>query len=717
MPSQDVTFELYYDAAWHDITVDDDVFSGDPITIRRGQGDESPAPRPAQITAQLDNREDRYRTSNPESPLYDKAGRNTPARVSVGGKVRGVVEASSWSSDQDRDFRRIPRRGRAWTDVEGGGLLQRIGQWTEPLKSAFRAYNEGLSNVTAYFPAEQPRTTAVPEPTFPGPQGFAFSGGVEFDSQSCPPSSAPLMDINENGGVNLYTGVTPSSTSTTGWQHSWVQRLEPLTSADTFMYSWNTSGGGGAGDAFQIVILPSTGEIQLQGSNSAVAPGFWLDVTKTTDDYDFTEWTLWTVDATYSGGTTTLYVNWTNVDNTESRFMSGTFAHAPGSFDSSAVSASTAEGDVPEGSTFGHFLTVDVGSDGGVDLYGVARISAWTGHLGERTAERFYRLLTAAGITSYVSTNWALSMPMGAQPVATLSEHLEEIQQTEDGLIYDLRTDAAIFFLCRVDRYNLTPALTLTPEDLPAPPREVTDDLRTHNIVTAADRQGLEATAEDSTSPLGSQAPPDGAGEYKQRVDVNLDDKTTLPQVANWWLRRGTVNLPRFPQVTVNLAALDASKLAEVEAVDIGDVIEITGFREYTIRLHVLGYTETIGWPIARRIVFVCAPDQQFAGGEYDDGVARYDSASTTVKTALGLADTAVTFRTVNELELWSTAGTPYDVVIAGQRSTVTSMGAASLVSGAYDQAATVTRGVDGVRKTIDAGEPIHVATPGRYAL
>jgi hypothetical protein len=52
-------------------------------------------------------------------------------RVKVGGTVRGVVEASSWAADQTQDFRATPRRGKAWVDVEGGGLLQRVGQWTE----------------------------------------------------------------------------------------------------------------------------------------------------------------------------------------------------------------------------------------------------------------------------------------------------------------------------------------------------------------------------------------------------------------------------------------------------------------------------------------------------------------------------------------------------------------------------------------------------------
>ena len=67
--------------------------------------------------------------------------------------------------------------------------------------------------------------------------------------------------------------------------------------------------------------------------------------------------------------------------------------------------------------------------------------------------------------------------------------------------------------------------------------------------------------------------------------------------------------------------------------------------------------------------------------------------------------------------DAWSTTAVPYDVMISGQRNRVTAMGAPALVSGSWDQAATVTRGVDGIVKGLTTGEPIRIATPGRYAL
>jgi len=260
--------------------------------------------------------------------------------------------------------------------------------------------------------------------------------------------------------------------------------------------------------------------------------------------------------------------------------------------------------------------------------------------------------------------------------------------------------------------------LTLAPEDLPALPREVTDDLQVHNIVTAVDLQGQEATAEDSTGPLGSQAPPDGAGEYKQRVDVSVSfPRNRLPDIANWWMRRGTVDLPRFPQVSVNLAVLSPSKVAEVESVQVGSVIEITGFREDTIRLFVLGYLEVIGHH-SRRITFTCAPDQQFQVAVYDDTSKRMESRTSTLNAAVDATATTIVVTFTRIRDAWSTTAEPYDWGIGGERIRVLSMGAVT-GSGPWTQTATVQRSINGVPKGHPAGAPIHMfpSVQARYAL
>lgn len=713
MPKNNVALELYYDGAWHDLVANDDVFADTPITITRGQGDEGVAPRPCTIGCRLANDDDMYRTSNPESPLWGKAGVNTPMRVSVGGVVRGQAEASSWQAGQTRDFRARPKRGKAWVDVQAGGLLQRINQWTEPLKSAFRQYNEGLSHVTGYWPGEQVRGSTELISVTPGTQQIFFQS-IAPESQYRPLGSAPLMDMGSSDDAEVGGRFAPNTSAdpTAGWQLSWAGRYEPLVDGEQDIMDWATTDG----TQYGLYLNPTTGQILIYSTKSGVQI---LASGGSYGSYDWSQWTLFSIDAQYSAGTTTVWINWTNADNTQSGFFAPSFSGAPEQlvwWDMSVFAG------VPGGSTFGHVLGANVSSLGGVNLFSVARIFAWTGYLRETAGARFVRLCNLKNIAYVVSSGYTGSTPMGPQPVATFAEQLREISATDDALILDHRTALRLYMLCGVDRYNLNSVLTLNaadnPTGMPALPTEVTDDLGVHNIITASQRDGGEYVLRDDTSVMGTQPPPNGRGEYEQRVDVNVADETTdLPQVASWWLNKGTLTQARFPQVTVNLAALDPAGVAEVEQADVGSIITIINFREYTVRLWVLGYTETIGWPNTRTITFTCAPDEIYGTIAVLDQF-RLDSATTILKAAVTQSDTAVTFRTTNILDVWDTGSAPFDVKIAGQRNRVTSVGAASLVSGAYDQAVTLVRGVDGIRKQLAAGEPVRLAAGyGRLAL
>jgi hypothetical protein len=701
MPKQDVAVELYIDGAWHDIVPDEDVFADTPITIRRGNGAESAAPRPSSITLRLANDDDMYRTTNPESPLYGKAGRNTPTRTSVAGVVRGTVEASSWNADQTPDFRRTPPRGKAWVDIEGGGLTQRINQWTEKLKSPLTRQTSSYTSLLGLWPLEDPRESTILSQVVPGVASGTYSGTVTLGDQDERPGGA--LSTAQIGAGAVLRG-TFAATTASGWQVLFAMRLPALPGSAAYeeVFSWQDSVGrrwtwelNNANYAWRVYDTDGvTLLVNVAASYSGTEPN---------------QWVRFRMKVTVSGATVTYEPAW-YVEGSDNVFgTTGTFA---GTSTGRPTSWTAQAGTYNVGGWYTNVFAVD---DTTLDVTGTAAAAqAFNGHLGERAGVRFGRLMDELGLAYTVVGDVDLTRRMGTQPSDTVPNILKEIQTTEDGLIFDDIDAIALVFLTLNARLNQTPALALIPTDLPALPKEVTDDLDPHNIVTAAQRDGAEYTARDDTGPLGTQPPPDGVGEYRQTVDVNIYDETDLPQVANWWLYRGTVNLPRFPQVTINLAALGPAKIAEVETVDVGSVITIDGYREYTIRLYVLGWTETIGTH-TRTIVFTCAPDQQFNAGEYDDGIVRYDSASTTTGASYTPTATSIVFSTTDAGDLWWTGGT-YDCICAGERFRVEAMGAAS-GSGPYTQPATVVRAVNGVRKTLPAGEPIHVATPGRYAL
>lgn len=704
MPEQDIAVELFYDGAWHDLVANDDVFADTPIVIQRGDGDESAAPRPSLITLRLANDDDMYRTSNPESPLYGKAGVNTPIQVLVGGVSRGQAEVSSWKAGQSRGFRAFPRRGKAWVDIEAGGLQQRTGQWSKPVQSTMiKGMLSFGSTLIGVWPLEDESTSTILTQLIPGGRSGSFSGTVTLGSDDTPGGSARSVKLGSGGQL---TGRFLNSV-TSGWQISFAFRLTATPSSGTYeeVFSWYDSIG--RRWAWQVnninfgwIVVDPDGSTLLSNTASAFS------------GRDPSRWVRCRVKTTVSGSTVTYEPAWYVEGDASEGGVSWTFSGtSTGKLTTWTAQAATYNVD-------GAYTGVFAINDTTQNIFNPGVKADFNGHAGETAGNRFVRVLGELGLSAATNGDLDESTPMGPQPADTLPAILREIRDTDDGVLFESKAAINLVYTCRNFRYNLDPALTLNalanPSGMPSLPAEVTDDLPVHNLVTASQRNGGEVTAEDSTSRMGTLPPPDGRGEYRQTVDVNVADEVTdLPQQANWWLRRGTVDRPRFPQVVVNLAALDAAKIAEVEQATVGSVIEIINMREYTIRLHVVGYTETIGTH-SRMIVFTCAPDEIFGTIAVQD-TSLLDSATTTLKTAVARSDTALTFRTTDMRDVWSTT-VPYDVMIAGQQCTVTAMGAASLVSGAYDQAATVVRGVNGITKDLDAGEPIGVVGYGREA-
>lgn len=107
----DYITEIYYDAAWHNIT--SDVRDTAPIKIARGRRDWASQTDPATLKLRLNNGASnvapgisgRYSPRNPRSDLYGKIGRNTPVRVRHGeptpqvariiGDVAGFTETAA----------------------------------------------------------------------------------------------------------------------------------------------------------------------------------------------------------------------------------------------------------------------------------------------------------------------------------------------------------------------------------------------------------------------------------------------------------------------------------------------------------------------------------------------------------------------------------------------------------------------------------------------
>ncbi|GGN40561.1 hypothetical protein FHR83_007009 [Actinoplanes campanulatus] len=695
----DVALEVYYDGAWHDLVIGDYVLAGQQIKIQRGDGAQSAAMRPALLTAQLSNDEDLFRNSNPESPLYGKAGRNVPIRVSVGGVVRGHVQVSRWEASESRDFRAKPKRGSAWVDVEAGGLLQQIHQWKEPLKSPLVRNTLSLSNLIGFWPLEDPRDAPYLSTPMPGGIAGVTFGEVTLGGEQRPGGATAAAEVAADG---VLTGRFLRSTAS-GYQLTFSAYIPAtLTAAYQEIFRWTDS----RNRVWAWEINDASYAYRIYDSDGST-------LSYTSDSYGTqspVQWVRFRMKVTVSGGTITYEPAWYPEGAT---FTTGSTQTFSGTATGQPRTWLTPRTDYSTGAFYSCVYAVD---DPDIDLVSDSGVlAAFNGHAGERARNRFGRLMNEMGLPWNAIGTTALSEPMGVQPAAPFADILKEIRDTEDGLMFDAIDNIAVIFLLRNARYNRT-AVRIDVNELPGRPREVTDDLGVYNIVTVSQRDGGEAAAEDATSPIGSQSSPDGIGPYEQTIDVNIDDEAVLPGLAGWWLNRGTVDLPRYPAVTVNLAALDPDKVAEIEDIDVGDALEITGYREYDIRLQVVGYTETIGWPNARSIVFTTVPDQIFDVGTYD-GDRRYDLRTATVSAVAGPTATTLTIGITDD-EAWSSTSA-YDLMIAGELVGVPvgGMGARTGSAGAYQQVLTgAVRSKNGVRKTLPVGAEVHIATPGRWA-
>lgn len=692
MAKQQLKVELFYNGVWNDLTAANDVLTDTPVVISRGNSDESQAPRPATVTCRLKNVTDKYRPANPTSPLYGVAGVNTPLRVSVASSVRACVEASSWSADQTTDFRASPLRGNAWVDVQGGGPLQRIGRWTRSVKSPLRLHGEGVAGLCGLWPCEDPAGTTVAYSPVPGAANTALVA-VAFGSQSSPPGGGTGVDVTgdqnviTSGGEFRFLPSAPNSTA--GWQTGICLLIPRFTEGfGATLLTGRLSNGFVYGLGVQedgTVLLsmkdPATGT-QYAGGTVSTSPSYWLG-----------RWLMIVMQCDQSGGTVNLSAWWRAVDDPDG------FVGFTNSYSGVTSGLQTSLVVPPQGSTFGHVI----GTVGTADvLTSDERWDAFLGHPGERAAYRFDRLLNENGIGHYVSSSFAKSQKMGPQGGRqTLAENLRELQTTDDGMVYDVRSEAKLFFLSSADRFNQTPALTLNAagqdHGMPALPTEVTDDVPIANIVTAKQRDGGDFTARDDNSTMGTQDPPAGKGEYKQDVDVNVaNPDTALEQQAHWWLNRGTVDEPRYPQVVVDMTRLSGPQLAAVEAVDVGSVIQIVGYRQDTIRLYVLGYKETIGTH-TRQIVFNCAPDRVFNAGKLDTN--RLQAKYTIVFPALDATSTTLTLFTGEPNEQWRAGPSGVHIMLGGEEIILGTIGARTGTN-PYSQVVTgCTRSVNGVVK------------------
>jgi hypothetical protein len=690
--------ELLVDGIWQDITGLVMVRDSGNISIKRGQTSEGSSPDPGSCDLQMNNRDGRFSPNNPMSIYYGKIGRNTQIRVSVpkgdDKSLRFWGEVSEWPEDWD-----VTDTDR-WVDVTAAGILRRLRQNNTPLGSSmFRGFTSSdITDPVAYWPCEDgPQSTYIASAV--GGPAMVLRGAPNLGSDTGYLCSGALPVMN-NGS---FSGDIPAYTVTGKTQVRFLMYLPSSLPDLTQLVRVGSTGSA----TYWTVAYGTGGTLYLQGFSSdgttvlfdSGALAFGVD----------TERALVSMELTQNGPD----IQWAlavDVIGGSALATGATFSSATvGMFTYVTVDPGLS---VPDG-VFGHIaVQPDVTSLSSIHQSLIA-------HVGETASGRLQRLC------SEQSVNFTFLAPvstdtMGPQLPEEFLTLLQECVDVDQGILFERETAFGLAYKSRNFLYNESPraSFSYTDAHLSDIPRPVPDAKLVQNQVTASRPQGSSAVATQETGPLSIQPPPFGVGLYADAPTLNLELDSDLPLHAQWRVHLGTVDEPRYPAISVNLARPEVASL-RFDALDVlfGSRITVSGVPSRLggdLSLLVIGIQETLTL-FEHRITYVCQPYSPYlvaVAGTVGTS-AKADTSGSTLAADMAPSDTSVSVATVSG-DVWTTSAGdfPFDVTVTGEQMTVT-----GITGTTSPQTFTVTRSVNGVVKTHQAGESVSLTDPAIVAL
>jgi hypothetical protein len=620
--------------------------------------------------------------------------------------VRFLGEISAWPTRWDASG------GDVYVPVQAGGIMRRLGQGASPLDSTLRRRVASADHLLGYWPLEDGQNSTQAASGLPGGTPAAVTG-LTWASDSSLGGSSALPVVGSDGALLTATA---AATAATGWHVECVYKLPTLPASLTAILRVRVTGAA----IHEAVVSASTSAIRIEAFDSTGASLAHFDFTTASAIGDFAgQWNRLIVTvADDGGGTCRVIAAWPSI--------------ADSTWWAAMTTCTSGLGRVPSvvgpwspaltGLAVGHLSVFDVHAtwDGTNLTFGTTIYdSADSGFDGETATGRVTRLCGEEGIPLAFPYGLAGTAGMGPQRPASVLDLLEEAADADVGVLYEARDSIALAYRPRTTLYNQTPALALdyTVRGEVAPPLEpVEDDTATRNDITVSRPSGSSARAVLNTGALSVQAPPTGVGRYTTSQTANVQSDTQLPDLAGWLLHLGTWDEPRYPQVTVNLAAGPWLR-GDACAVDLGDLITIANLPVWLppgdIRAMVQGYTEIIGvfdWTIA----YNCTPGSPWTVAVLEDEVlGRCDTDGSELAADVAADDTTISVA-VTAGPLWTVdpAQYPFDLRVGGEIVTATACSGAS-----SPQTVTVTRAVNGIVRGWDAGTDVRLANPMTLAL
>lgn len=344
---------------------------------------------------------------------------------------------------------------------------------------------------------------------------------------------------------------------------------------------------------------------------------------------------------------------------------------------------------------------------------------------GETAAARLARLCSEEGLAYRVYGYPDNTQAMGAQTPKTVMQLLQEVEDTDRGMLYEPKQVLGIGYRTRqsIENQSATVTLSYAAGDLGDGSTAIEpadDDQFTRNDVTITRANGSSGRQVVTSGSL-SILPPSqgGVGTYDYSQTYSMFEDSQAIDLAGWISHVGTADEPRYPSIPVNLTALsgNATKYYGLQTIDQGDFLDITIPASVTwlppgdIRQIIAGTKENLGG-IIYTVQFNCVPERPYETGIVGSGATsdnRVDTdgstlsaGATSAATSLSVATTVLT----TSLNLWTTtAGDfPFDIMVGGEQITVT-----NITGSSSPQTFTVTRSINGVVKAHSSGEAVNV--------
>ena len=311
----------------------------------------------------------------------------------------------------------------------------------------------------------------------------------------------------------------------------------------------------------------------------------------------------------------------------------------------------------------------------------------------EYPTDRLQRICGEENIGIMVIGDTGAATFMGPQGLKSPLDLLREVEVVDNGILVE-STDF-FGFLYRTNRSMMNQsaqiALNFSAADMSSMV-PTTDDANTMNDFVATRPNGSSFHYTQSVGTLNVNDPPTGVGYYSNSWDCNVYTDSMLGAIASEAVHLGTSNEPRYLDLELDLTrhnyiSNDALQLSVVGA-EIGDKVTISNppsfYPPELISTVTIGYVETIN-TYQRTFKFTTRPGTPYNGAVWGDSTIRYNAYNSYLLTSAAYGDTALNTVTFGS-EGWGHGSGNYDVMIGGERMTVTAVAAAGdfMVNGAF---------------------------------